>query len=367
MSNYEIHPIAKCYPKITGKEYTELKNSIRAQGLLNPIVLYEGQILDGANRYRACLDEEVTPTFKPLPEGLDPYLYVISQNETRRHLSTSQRSLIGARITKLRAGGDRRSEEFKASKDGLDGLSTDKIAKTLKVSTKSIERARRVQREAVPEVVEAAEQEDINLSQAERIATLPKEQQKPTLDIVKGRKAALAKAKDFRQSDEFKAKVEKHQTIIDAPSIYPMLLEAPSEQVQKIRDLRANERQIGEMEADELGKNTTKFADAISKESSLDKRFQSWAMSVKRKIAARHLILNEAKAFQKALKVEKTKAPIPAPVKKVPAIERQWQVFVPEFKALLRLFNKDDRLEIRRRIDQLLTEARWPLVELAKF
>jgi hypothetical protein len=353
---YDIHPIAKCYPKITGSDFTELRKSIRTQGLLNPIVLFEGQILDGSNRYRACMAEDITPTFKQLPAGIDPFLYVIAQNESRRHLSVEQRAHIGAKLAKLRAGGDRRSPDFRTSADG----STEAVAKKLKVSSKSIERARRVQKKGAPEVVEASEQGEVNLSQAERIAALPKEQQAPVLAVVKSQKAALQKAKDFRQSDEFKARVSKHQAIIDAPSIYPIDLVAPTELAAKIKDLRADEKQIGSLEADELGR-TTKSADELSKEASLDKRYVAWANSVKRKLAARILILEEAKEFKKELKAEKPKTL--ATPKKVPAIDRQWQVFVPQFKALLKLFsNKDDRVEIRRRIDGLLEEAGWPLI-----
>jgi hypothetical protein len=355
---YEIHPIARCYPKITGKDFTELKKSIRAQGLLNPITLFEGQILDGSNRYRACIDEGVTPSFKELPEGADPFLYVIAQNESRRHLTLQQKAFIGAKIAKLRSGGDRRSDGFRSSSGGI---STETVAKNLKISSKSIERARRVQKQGAPELVEAAEKGELKLAEAERIAVLPKEQQSPVLATVKDQKEALAKAKDFRQSEEFRSLVAKHQAIIDAPSIYPIDLEVPDAHVQMVKDLRANEKHISEMEASELAKNTAKFAETIAKDR-LHPRFVAWANSVKRKISARHLILDAAKEFKKELQAEKKggKTPGPAPVKRIPAIDRQWSVFVPQFKALLKLFGKDDRLEIRSRIEALLNTSGWP-------
>jgi hypothetical protein len=362
---YEIHEIARCYPKITGKDFTELKKSIRAQGLINPITLFEGKILDGSNRYRACIEENVVPTFRELPEGFNPIEYVIAQNESRRHLTVEQRAFIGAKLAKLSAGGDRRSDGFKST---AGGMSTEKVAQTLKISSKSIERARRVQKEGTADIVEAAEKGEVNLSQAERLAALPKEQQSPALSTVKGQKEALARAKDFRQNDEFKARVAKHQTIIDAPSIFPIDLEVPDAHAQMVKDLRANEKHIGEMEAYELDKNTTKFAETIAK-NRLHPRFVAWANSVKRKIAARHLILDAAKEYKKELQAEKTekkggKTPIPAPAKKVSAIDRQWSVFVPQFKALLKLFGKDDRLEIRARIDELLNSSGWPYAVL---
>jgi hypothetical protein len=356
MKQYEIHPIAKCYPKITGKDFTELRKSIRTQGLLNPITLYEGLILDGSNRYRACLEEDVKPTFRELPDGVNAIEYVVSQNESRRHLTVEQRAFIGAKLARLGAGGDRRSPGFKTSSDGL---STETVAKKLKVSSKSIERARRVQKEGTPEVVEAAESGEVNLSQAERIAALPIEQQKPVLEVVKGQKEALKAAKDFRQSDEFKTAVSRHQAIIDAPSIYPIDLVVPEEHAQTIKDLRANEKQITNMEANELGKNTTKFADRLSI-TDVDPRLRAWANSVKRKIAARQVILDEAKDYQKVLQAQKKADKAATPTKKIATIDRQWSVFVPQFKQLIKLFAKEDRLEIRRRIDDLLTGGGWP-------
>jgi transposase len=364
MSNtaYEIHPIAKCYPKITGKEFTELKRSIRAQGLLNPITLYEGQILDGGNRYRACVEENVTPHFRDLPEGINAIEYAIAQNESRRHLTIEQRAFIGAKLARLRPGGDRRSEAFNAA--SADGITTESVAKKLRISSKSIERARKIQKEGAPELAEAAEKGDLALAQAERIAALPREQQTEVLDTVKGQKEALARAKDFRLSDEFKSQVVPQQNIIDAPSIYPIDLQVPSEHEQIIKDLRSYEKRITSIESEEL-KAPAKCADAIAKESSLNKRFVAWANSVKRKAAARRLILNAAQEFKKELKAEKKPSKTLAPVKKVRAVDRQWNVFVPQFKALLKLFkDKEDRLEIRRRIDDLLTETGWPYVVL---
>jgi hypothetical protein len=357
---YEIHPIAKCYPKITGKDYTELRKSIRTQGLLNPITLFEGQILDGSNRYRACLEENVTPAFRDLPEGLNAIEYVVSQNESRRHLTVEQRAFIGAKLAKLGVGGDRRSSGFKTS---LDGMSTVKVAKRLKISPKSIERARRVQKVGAPAVVAAAEAGEVNLSQAESISALPAAQQTPILEVIKAQKEILNKARDFRQGDEFKERVSKHQAIVDAPSVYPIDLPVPEQYAQIAKDLRANEKQIGDMEADELARNTTRFADRLSIAEG-DARLRFWANTVKRKIAARQAILDAAKAFKKEIDAEKAeKKPVKTPEgrRKVPVIDRQWEVFVPQFRLLLKLFtNKEDRPDIRRRIDNLLTQAGWP-------
>ncbi len=37
-------------------EYVALKNDITQNGLLHPIVIFEGQVLDGRHRYSACVE-----------------------------------------------------------------------------------------------------------------------------------------------------------------------------------------------------------------------------------------------------------------------------------------------------------------------
>jgi len=45
--NLEHHPLAEIFPEMNGSEFEGLKASIRANGLRQPIVLYEGKVLDG--------------------------------------------------------------------------------------------------------------------------------------------------------------------------------------------------------------------------------------------------------------------------------------------------------------------------------
>ena len=51
---FVAHPLANMFPMIEGQAFEELKRDIAAQGILEPIRLYQGMILDGRNRYAAA-------------------------------------------------------------------------------------------------------------------------------------------------------------------------------------------------------------------------------------------------------------------------------------------------------------------------
>jgi hypothetical protein len=52
--DYVAHPLATTFPMIEGTPMEELKADIRNHGILEPIRLYQGMILDGRNRYAAA-------------------------------------------------------------------------------------------------------------------------------------------------------------------------------------------------------------------------------------------------------------------------------------------------------------------------
>ena len=87
------HPLADLIPPMSEEEYTRLRDDIKEQGLLEAITLYEGMILDGRHRYRAC--EEVGTGIATWEyDGDTPARYVITLNANRRNLTVAQRAAI---------------------------------------------------------------------------------------------------------------------------------------------------------------------------------------------------------------------------------------------------------------------------------
>ena len=49
----EPHPSSAMFPPISDEDFDKLAADIKLNGLHQPIVRYQGKILDGNNRYRA--------------------------------------------------------------------------------------------------------------------------------------------------------------------------------------------------------------------------------------------------------------------------------------------------------------------------
>lgn len=95
MAQLELHPLCTLFPRLSGAEFQALSEDIAANGLREPIVTLDGMILDGGNRYRACLDAGVKPTFAEFKGG-NIVSFVLSANMHRRHLSAGQQAAIVA-------------------------------------------------------------------------------------------------------------------------------------------------------------------------------------------------------------------------------------------------------------------------------
>lgn len=106
-----VHPYADKFPMLPDAELQELAESIRQNGLRNPIIITpDGLILDGRNRYKACEMADVAPTVVAY-DGDDLAEYVLDCNVTRRNMSTGARAMSTALV--LEADGRRENGRWK--------------------------------------------------------------------------------------------------------------------------------------------------------------------------------------------------------------------------------------------------------------
>jgi len=86
------HPAADAFPMMDAKRYAELKADIEQHGQMLDVVLCDGQILDGRNRYKACQELGLEP--RTTTYAGDPWGHVWTLNGVRRDLNAEQRYLI---------------------------------------------------------------------------------------------------------------------------------------------------------------------------------------------------------------------------------------------------------------------------------
>lgn len=87
------HKLCELIPEMTDAEYSELREDIQRNGQLEAITLYEGQVLDGRHRARACAEIGIEPWTREY-HGTTPAEYVIALNVHRRQLTTGQKAEI---------------------------------------------------------------------------------------------------------------------------------------------------------------------------------------------------------------------------------------------------------------------------------
>ena len=146
-------------------DFKALRDDIEAQGLHEALWLYEGQILDGRNRYKACKELGISPQVR-MYQGNDPLGFVSSMNLVRRHLNESQRALVATQITTMRQG-ERTDLEPSAN---LQKVSQAKASELLNISPRSISDAKKVKAEAQPEVINAVRDGHLAVSAATKLA-----------------------------------------------------------------------------------------------------------------------------------------------------------------------------------------------------
>jgi site-specific DNA-methyltransferase (adenine-specific) len=102
------------------QRYEELRADIEANGQREPITTCDGMILDGRNRYRACVDLDIEPLTRDYVG--DPWAFAWSLNGARRDLEATVRALIfkrcedgsakwEKRIAKIAEDGNRKKSE----------------------------------------------------------------------------------------------------------------------------------------------------------------------------------------------------------------------------------------------------------------
>ena len=207
-----MHPVAAVFPSMTETEIDQLADDIRVNGLRCPVIMdHAGEhLVDGRNRREACRRAGVEIKTDRLSADQDATKFIISLNLQRRHLDESQRALIAARLATMRQG-ERTdlgpSANLPEVAGGLPLISQTAAAEMLNVSIRTVTSARKVVKEGAPELVDAVEAGQLKVSEAARIAKLPKPLQSKVTALSKARRSAVVSSPTQTPADRKSANV----------------------------------------------------------------------------------------------------------------------------------------------------------------
>lgn len=110
----KIHKFAMYFPPMPDEQFAELVEDIKTNGLIEPITTFEGKILDGVHRSKACKIAKVKPEYIEWADT-DALRWVMSKNLHRRHLSPAQKVMVlidsGLLNKEPERGGDRKTQD----------------------------------------------------------------------------------------------------------------------------------------------------------------------------------------------------------------------------------------------------------------
>jgi len=149
------------------QEFDWLIGSIKQYGLFEPILMWQGWIVDGRHRHMACLKADVKPTYEYLPDDM-PFNVVrdrvVAANLMRRHLTTGQRAMTAAALANMTSGArtdlepKTNSSEVKSTKDSADQLN---------VGTTAVKTAKAIKRDA-PDLADEVSKGNMTLNAADK-------------------------------------------------------------------------------------------------------------------------------------------------------------------------------------------------------
>ena len=173
-----FHPIANILPMMMADEFAAFKEDIRTNGQQEPIWTYEGQIIDGRNRFVACSELGLEPKYREWTGSGSPVSFVVSVNQHRRHLTQSQKAAAAVGFLPLLEEEARaRQKEHGGTAPGkkslgelipqVIGKASQQAANMMKVNPRYVSDAKQIQ-EAAPELFAEILKGNKSLSEVKR-------------------------------------------------------------------------------------------------------------------------------------------------------------------------------------------------------
>jgi len=150
-------------------EFEGLVISVKKYGLFEPILMWQGWIVDGRHRHKACLKSEVEPEYEYLPDDM-PFNVVmdrvVAANLMRRHLTTGQRAMTATALANMTDGGGGNQYTKMDRTNSSSAKSNKDAAGKLNVGTTAVKTAKAIKRDA-PDLAEKVKKGEMTLNAAD--------------------------------------------------------------------------------------------------------------------------------------------------------------------------------------------------------
>lgn len=179
--NWRIHELCLAIPEMDPAAYEKLVSSIKKVGVISPIVVHEGAIVDGRHRWRACKDLGVECPHVQWDQKGSLVDFVAAANIERRHLTDGQLAAVAVNLLPFyEAEAKERQREHGGTAPGRcgdtsrnparsdGGKSAVRAAAAVGAKPRSVESAKRVKKED-PQLFDRIVAGEITPTAAERL------------------------------------------------------------------------------------------------------------------------------------------------------------------------------------------------------
>jgi len=199
-------------PPLSTEEYDQLEANLKAEGCRDPLVTWDGTIIDGHNRFEICTRngigfEKIIKQFSDRSEVIE---WIIRNQFGRRKLSDYSRSVLALRLKDTLAA---RAKENQVERKGAQSGNFDKVVKVEPINTRAeiakaagvsegqIAKVEAIEKDGSEEIKDQLSKGKISINKAHKqvAAKSPKKPRKPAIpskeDIQKDHQRILGNLK----------------------------------------------------------------------------------------------------------------------------------------------------------------------------
>lgn len=262
----------KLIPPLSVDEFQQLERNIIADGCRDPLVIWEGVLIDGHNRFDICSKHGIDfrTVNKSFTDRDEATLWIINNQFGRRNISDFVRAELALKAEPLIAA---RAKERQATSTGganpqltaklpeaEKGETRDELSRLSGVSSRNISKVKNILESGSEDLVDQVRSGHVSINAAETIAELPVEKQveivargeKEILQAAKEIRAEKAKAKRTERIEKI-AEISKGNTGLDSDVRYPVIYADPPWRYEYAStESRAIENQYPTMSIDDI-------------------------------------------------------------------------------------------------------------------